>query len=178
MLQDENYVQKRLAFEQHFPSQHLIGMVRFMEITTNKVSPINCEIIDGQLEQLWEQHKLRLLGQAVPMPDAQRQMTDGIIEDSRKLEINNDEVSFEIINFRKSMIGFEEEKTMEISKSIIQSDLSIKPQLFYDQDDFTLCMKPSKKSEKKTIKRSNSNSKSSKSNQTLFSFFESWTFMT
>ena len=61
------------------------------------------------------------------MPDAQRQMTDGIIEDSRKLEINNDEVSFEIINFRKSMIGFEEEKTMEISKSIIQSDLSIKP---------------------------------------------------
>ena len=50
MLLDENYISKRLAFELHYPSQHLVGMVRFMDITTKHVSPILCEIIDNSLE--------------------------------------------------------------------------------------------------------------------------------
>lgn len=61
-------------------------MVRFMDITTSKVSPINCEILDKNLEQLWEQHKLRLQGQQMPIADQTiKNMSEAIMEDSRKL---------------------------------------------------------------------------------------------
>lgn len=68
-------------------------------------------------------------------------------------------------DFRRSFRDLEEEKTMEISKrSLVESDFSVKPQMFAYADDFTLSMKQmaGNSNQQSKPKRSNSNSKSNK----------------
>lgn len=53
-------MEKRIAFEMHYPGDHVRGMVDYMSINVNKVSAVNCEIIDKVLEIEWEQHKQKV----------------------------------------------------------------------------------------------------------------------
>ena len=50
-LNSETSLDKRMAFELHYPMDHLRGMVEYMQIIFSKVSAVNCEIIDKVLEQ-------------------------------------------------------------------------------------------------------------------------------